>query len=261
MTNTNSTTANNSSVKSSTKSVSKLVYQARLATTPIEIQKAQALRFEVFNLELNEGLVESFDAGLDIDAFDPVCAHLIVEHVGTGEIIGTYRLQTGLSAKQHLGYYSEREFDFSPFEPMRAQMLELGRACISAKHRNFAVLNLLWKGIASYGESQGTRYLIGCSSLTTQDKALGVAAHQLMAPHWAPAIWQTRPLPGFECIAAPSRETPKIPRLLSAYLALGASICSPPAIDRAFKTIDFLTMIDVRSPNVVALQQRGRFTA
>ncbi len=243
--------------KSSTNSA----YGARLATTLAEIQGAQTLRFEVFNLELNEGLAESFNAGLDTDAFDAVCRHLIVEHTSTGEIIGTYRMQTGLNAQQHFGYYSEREFDFRPFEPMRAQMLELGRACISAEHRNFAVLNLLWKGIASYAESQGARYLIGCSSLTSQDKALGVAAYEAMSANWAPITWQTLPQPGFECIAPPSAERPKIPRLLSAYLALGASICSPPAIDRAFKTVDFLTMLDVRSPNVVALQRRGRFTA
>lgn len=257
----NTTTGSKSFFKSSAKSAAKSAYQARLATTPVEIQCAQALRFEVFNLELNEGLLESFDFGLDADAFDAVCAHLIVEHTATGKIIGTYRMQTGLSAKQHLGYYSEREFDFAPFEPMRTQMLELGRACISADHRNFAVLNLLWKGIASYAENHGTRYLIGCSSLTSQDKALGATAYQAMSARWATNSWQTRPQPGFECIATPSGEAPKIPRLLSAYLALGASICSPPAIDRAFKTIDFLTMLDVHSPNVVALQKRGRFTA
>lgn len=236
-------------------------YEARLATTPADIRQAQALRFNVFNLELNEGIVESFDSGLDMDAFDAVCAHVIVQHTGTGEIVGTYRMQTGLSAQQHLGYYSEREFDFTPFEPMRADMLELGRACISEKHRNFTVLNLLWKGIAAYAESHGARYLIGCSSLTSQDKGIGVAAYQMMAANQATATWQTRPQLGFECIAAPAVERPKIPRLLSAYLALGASICSPPAIDRAFKTIDFLTMLDAHSPNVLALQRRGRFTA
>ena len=243
------------------KSLVKPSYQARLATTPAEIQQAQALRFDVFNLELNEGLVESFDSGLDMDAFDAVCAHMIVQHIGTNEIVGTYRMQTGSSAKQHLGYYSEREFDFTPFEPKRAEMLELGRACISEKHRNFTVLNLLWKGIAAYAESQKARYLIGCSSLTSQNKALGVAAYQMMAANQATAAWQTRPQPGFECIAEPAAERPKIPRLLSAYLALGASICSPPAIDRAFKTIDFLTMLDAHSPNVLTLQRRGRFTA
>ena len=40
---------------------------------------------------------------------------------------------------------------------------------------------------------------------------------------------------------------------------MGAAICGPPAIDREFKTLDFLTWIDVKSPLVVAMQRRGRF--
>jgi len=33
-----------------------------------------------------------------------------------------------------------------------------------------------------------------------------------------------------------------VPKLLRTYLAIGARICGPPAIDREFKTIDFLTL-------------------
>jgi putative hemolysin len=33
--------------------------------------------------------------------------------------------------------------------------------------------------------------------------------------------------------------------LLRAYLAIGAKICGPPAIDREFGTIDFLTLLDL----------------
>ena len=39
----------------------------------------------------------------------------------------------------------------------------------------------------------------------------------------------------------------KLPRLFSTYLGIGAKVCSPPAIDRRFKTIDFLVMLDIRS--------------
>ena len=237
-------------------------YQARLARTPAEIAAAQGLRFQVFNVELDEGLVHSYDNGLDADPFDAVCAHLIVEDELSGAVVGTYRVQTGLQARAGLGYYSEREFDFTPFEPRRAQILELGRACIHTQHRNFAVLNLLWKGIAAYAQDHGARYLVGCSSLTTQDEAVGAAAFLQLGPHAAPAPWQTLPRPRFACeLASPISEAVHIPRLLSAYLALGAAICGPPAIDREFKTIDFLTCIDIESPLVLAMQRRGRFTA
>ena len=235
-------------------------YRARLAQTPAELSAAQALRFQVFNIELNEGLVHSYDSGLDVDPFDAVCAHLIVEDELSGAVVGTYRLQTGLQAQRGLGYYSEREFDFAPFEPMRAEILELGRACIDRQHRNFAVLNLLWKGIGAYARDHGARYLVGCSSLTSQDEAVGAAAFAQLSRHLAPAAWQTAPRPDFACaMAEPARGAVQIPRLFSAYLALGAAICGRPAIDREFRTIDFLTWIDVESPLVLAMQRRGRF--
>ncbi len=235
-------------------------YRSRLARTPADLRAAQALRFEVFNLELDEGLVHSYDTGLDADPFDDVCDHLIVEDITDGSLVGTYRLQTGTRAGGALGYYSEREFDFTPFEAMRAQILELGRACIHVNHRNFAVLTLLWKGIGRYARDHGARYLIGCSSITTQDTAVGAAAYRRLSAHGVPGLWQTRPLPAFACSLLPvAAQAPRIPRLLSAYLAFGAGICGPPAIDREFRTVDFLTWLDVESPSVRAMQSRGRF--
>src|SRR5678815_646987 len=102
-------------------STSATAYVTRLARGAAEVRAAQSLRFAVFNLELNEGLVESLATGLDADPFDEVCDHLLVEHRPTGEIVGTYRLQTGLTAMENLGYYSQQEFDFHPFAPIRAE--------------------------------------------------------------------------------------------------------------------------------------------
>jgi putative hemolysin len=235
-------------------------YRLRLAHSAADLRAAQALRFEVFNLELDEGLVQAYDTGLDADAFDAICEHLIVEDTCSGAIVGTYRMQTGQRAAQALGYYSEREFDFRPFEAHRAQLVELGRACIHRQHRNFAVLTLLWKGIGQFARDHGARYLVGCSSISSQDPAQGLAAYRQLMPHLAPAAWLTQPHAALACpLAHPAAVPIKIPRLLSAYLAMGAAICGPPAIDREFKTIDFLTWLDIASPHVLAMQQRGRF--
>jgi putative hemolysin len=48
-------------------------------------------------------------------------------------------------------------------------------------------------------------------------------------------------------LISPESASDKIPRLLRAYLAVGAKICGPPAIDREFKTIDFLTILDLET--------------
>lgn len=221
-------------------------YVVRLANGEADLRRAQALRFAVFNLELGEGLATAHAKGLDADQFDAVCDHLLVISLTSDEVVGTYRLQTGTRARLNLGYYSEREFDFAPFESIRGELLELGRACIHAEHRNFTVLNALWKGIASYAQMRGQRYLIGCSSLTSQDEACGAAMYKILAPYIAPSRFLTRPRSAFVCdMTRTHAEAPKTPKLLAAYLTLGAFICAPPAIDRDFQTIDFLTLCDL----------------
>ncbi|TAL04892.1 MAG: GNAT family N-acetyltransferase [Verrucomicrobia bacterium] len=233
-------------------------YSIWLARTKLEVAAAQALRFEVFNLELQEGLAASFDTGLDADPFDEVCDHLLVENVVDGSIVGTYRLQTGGMAATNRGYYSAQEFDFSPYEKIRGEMIELGRACVHKAHRNLAVLGLLWKGIADYASARGARYLCGCSSLTAQEPEIGASAYtELCRNHLVSPEFRTRPQPAYACpLTHLAEESPKIPKLLRAYLSIGAKICGPPALDREFKTIDFLTFLDLRS---LPPQVRARF--
>src|SRR5271163_1129886 len=148
-------------------------YQIRLAQSVAEREAACRLRFKVFNLELGEGLISSYSTGMDQDQFDLFCDHLIVEDRTRGEVVGTYRMQSGITAARYLGYYSAQEFDFSPYESIRNQVLELGRASIERDHRSSEVLTLLWRGIAQYSRFYGLRYLIGCSSLNSQDARVG----------------------------------------------------------------------------------------
>jgi putative hemolysin len=222
-------------------------YTVKLATTAQEFRAALRLRYEIFNVELREGLQSSHSTGYDFDAFDAVVDHIIVKCAYTDRVIGTYRLQTGLTAARNIGYYSEQEFDFTPYEPLRRQVLELGRACIHHDHRNTQVLMLLWKAIAQYGVARGCRYLIGCSSLTSQDSGEAAAVYSKLKKFLAPAELQTKPQAKFFCDAegACANSDAKVPKLLRAYLTVGAQICGPPAIDVQFGTIDFLTLLDL----------------
>src|SRR6266700_4734610 len=225
-------------------------YAARLARSADEVRRAQQLRFEVFNLELGEGLADSYATGLDVDPFDEFCDHLIVEELATSEIVGTYRLQTGQLAAANLGYYSEREFDFAPYEPFRCEMIELGRACVHVDHCNLNLLQFLWRVISRYALERNARMLIGCSSISSQDPADGIAAYEKLQPHLVPRELRTYPHSQFRVAAVggdarrftvlANEELPASAtagassRLLRAYLAIGARICGPPAIDREF---------------------------
>jgi putative hemolysin len=233
-------------------------YQIRLAESLAERDAACRLRFNVFNLELGEGLAASYRSGMDQDRFDLFCDHLIVEDSSKGKIVGTYRMQSGWTAAQNLGYYSEQEFDFAPYEGIRSEVLELGRASIDREHRSSEVLTLLWRGIAQYARFYRLRYLIGCSSLNSQDPRAGWSMYRQLSGFAAPAALCTRPTRRYELPEeyAGATEEVKVPKLLKTYIAVGARICAAPAWDREFGTIDFLTLLDLTQLSPAA---RSRF--
>lgn len=230
-------------------------YQVRFAESPGEVRDALRLRYEVFNLEMNEGLQSSHASGIDEDEFDAVCDHLIIREELSGAIVGTYRMQNGTMAERNIGFYSAREFDFKPFTPYRNLLVELGRACVHKDHRSIIVISLLWKEIVRYVLRHNARYMIGCSSLTSQDPALGHAMYRRLVREGAlsEAPFVTTPLTSFVLPRAePLSPCPPPPKLLRAYLGVGARICGEPAIDREFGTIDFLTILDCQNGSTVA---------
>ena len=223
------------------------LFRVSLAQSPEELIQCQRLRYEVFNLELGEGLSTSDRSGLDIDPFDSFCDHLMVSDIESGKLVGTYRLQTGEVARRNLGYYGNQIFDFSVYEPVRKEFLELGRACVHVDYRNIMVLHALWKGIAVYATRNEVRYLVGCSSISSQDENFGMAMYNsLKEKYLVEPRLRTVPQPGHACEGTGEGvEAGRPPRLFRAYLEISGRICGPPAIDREFKTIDFLTLVDL----------------
>ena len=230
-------------------------YRLRLAESVADRDAICRLRFKVFNIELGKGLEVSYETGLDTDHFDLFCEHLLVEDKVDKRIVGTYRMQSGATAAQNLGYYSQQEFDLSPYESMRGEILELGRASIDREHRTPEVLTLLWRGIAQYATDMQLRYLIGCSSLNSADPREGWQMYAQLGNYRVAEELRTLPRTGFECPAEtaeqdPAAEPAKVPKLLKTYLAIGARICSAPAWDREFGTIDFLTLMEIGRASV-----------
>jgi putative hemolysin len=223
------------------------LFRVGLAQNLEDLMECQRLRYLVFNCELGEGLESSESLGLDRDRFDFICDHLLVRELSSGQLVGTYRMQTGYRAKGNLGYYGEQIFDFAPFEAIRGEVLECGRACVHKDYRNTNVLHMLWKGIARYAEHCNARYLLGCSSLTSQNEAEGVALYErLREKYLVEAALRTEPRAEFRCKGGEEPVlAPAIPRLFRAYLEISARLCGPPAIDREFRTIDYLTLFDL----------------
>jgi len=182
-----------------------------------------------------------------------------------------------MTAAWNLGYYSEQEFHFAPYEALRPGILELGRASIDREHRTPEVLTLLWRGIAQYANDMGLRYLVGCSSLTSRNPAEGWQLYRQLEHYRVPPEFETTPTAAYACPTEPAAadaqpspaesngagetnaawgEAIKVPKLLKTYLAIGARIAAAPAWDRAFGTIDFLTLLDLK---LLSSAARNRF--
>ena len=227
-------------------------YRLSFVRSRAQLAALQRLRFEVFNLELGEGLESSYGAGMDRDDLDEAMHHLLIVDRRTGAPVGTYRMQTAAMAAANCGFYSAREFDISGFPATVVEdAIEVGRACIAKAHRSRRVLHLLWRGLAQYLTWTGKHHLFGCCSLTTQDGRVGNEVHARLVRegHLHPEV-RAWPLPGLECglydHGGEPVEPMAIPPLFQSYLNLGARICGPPAMDRDFHTIDFLVVLDVR---------------
>jgi len=226
-------------------------YTVRLAKSRKDIEAALSLRFEVFNLELNEGLEESYERGLDEDKYDKHFAHLLVVENETDHVIGTYRMQTSEMAHDGEGFYTDEEFELSTFpDQILNNAVELGRACIHKDHRNGRVLYLLWRGLAKFIQLTSKRYLFGCCSITSQDPDVGIVARNFLRKNgYYHSRYMAGIRPGFECEAYANTSIEEdeidLPKLFRLYLDIGVKVCSPPALDRTFKTIDFLILLDV----------------
>jgi putative hemolysin len=241
-------------------------FEVKIASEPKEIAEAQRLRFQVFNLELNKGLQSSYESGLDVDEFDPFCDHLIVRHIQSSEIVGTYRLMRGSVALRHGGFYSEKEFDLSNIKTLAGELLELGRSCARKDFRDRALIPLMWEAIAEQVNKHRVRYLFGCGSLyTTEVGEVSAIYNMLKAKYYAPESCRVDPVEGcrFDGLVEDdgARDDAalfqKLPSLIKGYLRIGALVCGPPALDREFGTADFFLLLDFGSLKEEYLKRLG----
>jgi putative hemolysin len=222
-------------------------YRVRFARTRTDLVRVLRLRFEVFNRELGEGLSESWRTGLDADPFDAVCHHLMLLDEQGGAVVGTYRLQTAEMARGR-GFYCAQEFELSGLGPILRQGVELGRACILREHRHGSALFALWRGLAAYATWSRKRFLFGCCSLTSQDPREGQALlAELERDGHVDPRFRAPVQPAHVCAADPDARpvSVKLPALFGAYLRHGAKVLGGPALDRRFRTIDYLVALDL----------------
>jgi putative hemolysin len=213
-----------------------------------EVREAQKLRFDIFGTEMGARLSSKLP-GHDIDLFDDYCEHLLVRHGDSGLVIGTYRVLTPAQAKRAGSTYSDTEFDLTRLRDMRQRMVELGRSCVHAEHRQGGVIMALWGALFEFMDRNRLDTMIGCASipmlyngLVTGDAAASIW-HQLRQSHLADIQHHVRPrlpLPIDEL----DHDLPiEPPALIKGYLRLGAKVLGAPAWDPDFNTADLPMMM------------------
>ncbi len=229
----------------------------RLAASAAEIDAVQALRYRVFYDEMR-ATPSRAAARLrrDRDALDEVADHLLViDHAlgrGPESVVGTYRLIRREAAIRAGRFYTAGEFDISRLLALPYRLLELGRSCVDAAHRNRVVMQLLWRGIAAYVFDYQIDLMFGCASLPgTEPDALAPELTYLYHHHLAPPGLRPRALPDryvemrrLDLDTLDRRATlARLPPLIKGYLRLGGFVGDGAVIDRDFNTIDVAMVV------------------
>jgi putative hemolysin len=219
------------------------LYSLRLAGSADEIAAAQRLRYRVFTEEIGATLRTPVP-GHDVDAFDPMCDHLIVVEERTGAVVATYRL---LPPGRSDIRYADSEFDLAALAPIGDALVETGRSCVDPDHRDGAAINLLWAGIARYMHLHNMRYLGGCASVGLADGGVTASGFRTLAfaKHLSPEDRRVAPRRPWVAPGDVPAGRPRVPALLRGYLRLGAWICGEPAYDPDFECADFYVLLDV----------------
>ncbi|GHH71521.1 hypothetical protein GCM10018793_06810 [Streptomyces sulfonofaciens] len=223
-------------------------YTVTLARDESDVRAAQRLRHDVFALEMGAHLRATSEPGLDTDAFDAYCDHLLVRDEATGQAVGTYRLLPPERAAIAGRLYAEGEFDLSALGAIRGGLVEAGRSCVHPDHRDGAVIGLIWAGIARYMTGAGHEWLGGCCSVPLADGGALAAGtwDRVRERHLAPEEYRVRPLLPWRHEDIARQDRTELPPLLRGYLRLGAWVCSEPALDADFGVADLYVLLPMR---------------
>nr|WP_082567622.1 GNAT family N-acyltransferase [Pelomonas sp. Root1217] len=211
-----------------------------------EVREAQALRYQVFAVEMGARLPtpKGAPAGLDVDLFDAYCEHLLVRAGGEddepGPVVGTYRVLTPSAAKRAGGLYSDTEFDLTRLRGLRSRVAEIGRSCVHADHRSGGAIIALWGALAEFMARNGLDTVIGCASVSMRDGGHFAASlwKQIAANHLAPIDCRVRPRLPLPIEHLRQDLVVEPPALIRGYLRCGAKLMGEPAWDPDFNTAD-----------------------
>ncbi|MDA7550663.1 GNAT family N-acetyltransferase [Rhodobacteraceae bacterium] len=223
-------------------------YRVRLADKPSDILAAQKLRHLAFGLRA--------PSGLDVDEFDPVCAHVLLEECKTNRLVCCYRLLHLNGGSEIEKSYSAQHYELSALHSYSGKLVEMGRFCIHPEVKDPDVLRLAWGALAKYVDKEGVELLFGCASFQGTDATAYLDAFAVLRDKYlAPKRWLPRvKAPRVFRFAARLRRKPdmrqalrKMPPLLRSYLMMGGWVSDHAVVDSQMNTLHVFTGIEIGS--------------
>ncbi len=213
-------------------------YTVRAATSASDLRAAQDLRGAGFGL-----------SAPDIDPFDDICTHMLVEDRRLNQLAGCFRLLPLASGADIARSYSAQFYDLSALAAYADPMTELGRFCIHPAARDPDILRAAWGAITAHVDASGVGMLLGCTSFCGVDPApyrgafAALARAHLAPPAWAPVARaaQTIPLTGGSTPASLAA----VPPLLRSYLGMGGWVSDHAVVDPVMNTLHVFTGLEI----------------
>jgi len=226
-------------------------YAARFADTPAEVEAAQRLRHRAFIAGTGAA---SRPGGLDVDRYDAICRHVLVEEIATGELVACFRLLP-LKGGGEIGQsYAAQYYELSALAAFEGPMVEMGRFCLHPDRHDPDILRVAWGAMTSYVDEAGVKMLFGCSSFKGTEAAAYMDAFAILkARHLGPRRWLPRvKAPDVFRFARFLRRKPDarrglalMPPLLRTYLAMGGWVSDHAVVDRDLNTLHVFTGLEI----------------
>jgi putative hemolysin len=220
-------------------------YAARYAETPGDVRRAQALRAVGFGRA----------GGLDRDAFDGICRHVLVEARATGRLVCCFRVLVLPGGRDIATSYSAQFYDLSALSGFEGRMAEIGRFCIAPDLGDPDILRVAWAALTRLVDAEGVGLLFGCSSFKGMHaQAYRDAFAMLRERHLAPDKWRPRVKAPrvFRFAQGPQHHRPDpraamrdMPPLLRTYLGMGGWVSDHAVIDPDLGTVHVFTGVEV----------------
>ncbi|MEM9436889.1 MAG: GNAT family N-acyltransferase [Pseudomonadota bacterium] len=221
-------------------------YRARFAECDADVRAAQALRHLAFRGE----------EGVDEDAFDPLCEHVLVEELKSGDLVCCFRLLPIAQGSDIGQSYSAQYYELSALEAYEAPMVELGRFCVAPGRADADILRVAWGAMTAYVDERSVGMIFGCSSFQgTEAEAYHDAFAMLRDRHLAPKRWLPKvKAPQVFRFAERLRMRPdrkramgRMPPLLKTYLAMGGWVSDHAVVDPEMDTLHVFTGVEIAS--------------